>query len=160
MPGSDGLAFLNKNSAVVQKIKMRDFSNIPEANLLVKNLMTVQAVLELGEETDQYQEELKISIMEKTVGLILIKISPLFENRLKNRFWADDQCIKCEKCEKICPTHNIKANERVEFDGACCLCMRCMHQRPVEAIQIGKMTSGKFRWKGPDGLFNPLNELK
>jgi len=82
LPGSDGLAFLNKNSAVVQKIKMRDFSNIPEANLLVKNLMTVQAVLELGEETDQYQEELKISIMEKTVGLILIKISPLFENRL------------------------------------------------------------------------------
>jgi len=156
MPGSDGLAFLNKDSAVVQKINRQDFSNIPKANLLAKKLMTVKTALESGEEIEKYKDTFKISALEKTFGLILIKILPFFENRMKNKFWADDKCIKCKKCEKICPTHNIKVNDLVEFDGLCCLCMRCLHQCPVEAIQIGKMTSGKFRWKGPEGLFNPL----
>jgi hypothetical protein len=36
------------------------------------------------------------------------------------------------------------------------LCLRCLHACPQEAIQIGKLTVDKFRWKGPKGDFKPL----
>jgi hypothetical protein len=34
--------------------------------------------------------------------------------------------------------------------------MRCIHACPQEAIQIGKVTVDKFRWRGPNGDFKPL----
>lgn len=160
MPGSDGLAFMKKDSSMVLKIQNRDFGNLPEANLIVEKLMKVQKSVELGEDISKYKVISKIGAGKKIVGQILIKTYPFFENNLKKKFWANDRCIKCKKCEKICPSHNIKVKERVEFDDKCYLCMRCIHQCPVEAIQIGKKTEGKFRWKGPDSLFNPLKELK
>ena len=34
--------------------------------------------------------------------------------------------------------------------------MRCIHQCPQEAVQIGRGTVGKFRWRGSGGDFKPL----
>jgi len=160
MPGSDGLAFIKKDSSMVLKIRKRDFGNLPEANLIVEKLMQVQNSIELGEDINKYKVISKIRAGKKIVGYILMKSYPFFENNLKKKFWANDNCIKCKKCEKICPSYNIEVKETVKFDNKCYLCMRCIHQCPVEAIQIGKKTEGKFRWKGPDGTFNPQNELK
>lgn len=160
MPGSDGLAFIKKESSMVQKIQKRDFQNLPEANLMVEKLMKVQKSLELGEDISGYMAVPKIGTGKKIAGQILMKTYPLFENSLKKKFWANDSCIKCKKCEKICPSHNIKVKEQVKFGDKCYLCMRCIHQCPVEAIQIGQNTQGKFRWRGPDGTFNPLKELE
>ena len=69
---------------------------------------------------------------------ILKKVFILMEDWLKKRFWANNDCIKCLKCEKICPSKNIKVNEKVSFGSNCYLCLRCLHQCPKEAIQIGK----------------------
>jgi ferredoxin len=160
MPGSDGLAFMKKDSSMVIKIQKRDYENLPEANLIVEKLMKVQNSIEFGEDINKYKVISKIQVGEKIVGNVLMKTYPFFENILKKKFWANDKCIKCKKCEKICPSHNIEVKETVKFDNKCYLCMRCIHQCPVEAIQIGKKTDGKFRWKGPDGMFNPLNESK
>ena len=46
--------------------------------------------------------------------------------------------------------------EHAEFADHCALCLRCLHACPQEAIQIGRLTVGKFRWRGPKGDFRPL----
>ncbi len=160
MPGSDGLAFIKKDSYIARKIQKRDFNNIPEANHLIEKLMEVHNSILLGEDINIHKVTMKISVRKKILGKIMMKIYPFFENKIKKKFWVNANCIKCKKCEKICPSHNIKVNETVIFDNKCYLCMRCIHQCPVEAIQIGKHTEGRFRWKGPEGDFNPLNDLK
>jgi hypothetical protein len=35
--------------------------------------------------------------------------------------------------------------------------MRCIHNCPEEAIQIGRATIDKYRWHGPKGDFKPLS---
>jgi len=84
----------------------------------------------------------------------------LFTEPLKRRFYADDRCTRCRLCVRICPAHNIRLDgDRIQFADRCYLCMRCIHQCPQEAIQIGRATVGKFRWRGPKGRFNPLRTV-
>ena len=49
---------------------------------------------------------------------------------------------------------------KVEFSDKCYLCLRCVHQCPVEAIQIGKITREKFRYKGPEANYKPERVLE
>ena len=55
---------------------------------------------------------------------------------------------------------NIINITKIVFDDHCVMCLRCIHQCPAEAIQIGKMTLGKFRWHGPLGDFKPKKFVK
>ena len=59
---------------------------------------------------------------------------------LENRFYADDKCIGCGLCEKICLAERIRLddNERPVWDEKipCRLCLACVHFCPAEAIQI------------------------
>ena len=67
------------------------------------------------------------------------------------KFKATDKCISCQKCVKICPLSNITMKEnRPSWGGKCTHCMACINQSPVDAIEYGKGTVGKPRYKGPD----------
>ncbi len=80
-----------------------------------------------------------------------------FTAPFKRRFYADGRCNRCLLCVQICPAHNIRLEDgQICFADRCYLCMRCIHQCPQEAIQIGRSTVGKFRWRGPEGDFDPL----
>ncbi len=72
------------------------------------------------------------------------------------------RCTKCSKCEKICPTQNIKKSEgNYEFGYNCILCLRCYTQCPSAAILIGEGTKDEKkypRYKGPGKDFN-VNKL-
>ncbi|MEW9094607.1 MAG: EFR1 family ferrodoxin [Clostridiaceae bacterium] len=67
-------------------------------------------------------------------------------------------CINCGKCERICPTQNIKkCGDTYKFEDNCMLCLRCYSQCPKSAILIGEGTKneGKYpRYKGPGKHFN------
>lgn len=69
-----------------------------------------------------------------------------------------DTCIECGKCERICPTKNIrKVDGKYIFKNECILCLRCYSQCPKDAILIGKETRDvdKYpRYKGPTGKFD------
>ncbi|MBH1941813.1 EFR1 family ferrodoxin [Mobilitalea sibirica] len=80
-------------------------------------------------------------------------------NKLGNEFKVDSkQCIKCGRCERICPTHNISMRQGTyQFGNKCALCLRCYSQCPVSAILIGEGTKNKTkypRYKGPGEDFN------
>jgi NAD-dependent dihydropyrimidine dehydrogenase PreA subunit len=156
MPGSDGLAFLKKDSTTVSKIINRDFSKIEDVDNLVNRIKNVTEALQ-NEIVERFYLNRNSNIVKSFFYSILKNVFIAAEGWLKKKFWADKNCVKCKKCENICPANNIKVNQKVKFGSECYLCMRCIHQCPKEAIQIGKKTVGKFRWKGPLGTYNPKN---
>ena len=67
------------------------------------------------------------------------------------KFKVTDKCIACQKCVKVCPLSNItmKDNKPV-WGNKCTHCMACINQCPKDAIEYGKGTVGKPRYKGPE----------
>lgn len=162
LPGSDGLAMMSKNSHFIKRIKKRDYNNLEK----IKNLTTsISAVIEKTEQNSESPKLIEMSTKISLPGLLaegfLKLLYPIVEKRFKKKFYADNRCTLCGLCEKICPSGNIKiADGHVTFDNRCYLCMRCIHQCPEEAIQIGRLTVNKFRWKGPANNYKPLAILR
>lgn len=67
-----------------------------------------------------------------------------------DKFYAKDVCIGCEKCEKVCPLHNItfKGGKPV-WGKNCTHCMACISSCPVKAIEYGSKSVGKERYRCP-----------
>lgn len=79
-------------------------------------------------------------------------VNPLF-NRFAmdtKKFYADDKCISCGLCEKICPVHTIKVEKKPVWGKECTQCLGCINRCPVKAIQLGKGTEKKGRYVHPD----------
>lgn len=59
---------------------------------------------------------------------------------LKNALYADEKCIGCRTCERICPAYRISVNEGVpffDFKKTCFGCYGCVNLCPQEAVQVG-----------------------
>lgn len=74
-----------------------------------------------------------------------------------NRFMISDhkfkvdqnRCIHCNKCEKICPTHNISCKEiasPIWMHQQCTACLACYHHCPVHAISYGHITEKRGQY--------------
>ncbi len=145
MPGSDALLLLKKGSRAAKKASQVNLTSIEQFVNGVKDAIYSNST-----------EKAQGNFLFAPLGLIAKLFIPI-ENTLKRAMFADEKCIHCGICEKVCPTNNIKVTERkVLFGKECVLCLRCVSQCPVEAIQIGKFTKGTVRWRGPSGDFNPL----
>ncbi|MDO5517389.1 MAG: EFR1 family ferrodoxin [Clostridium sp.] len=84
------------------------------------------------------------------IGSIVYKI---FKDLLKDKdkkFNVNDKCISCGMCEKICPVDNIVLEGgKPKWNGNCTDCMGCINICPKEAINIGKSTIKKNRYRNP-----------
>ena len=68
-----------------------------------------------------------------------------------SEFFVKDNCISCHVCSDVCPTGNIKLTRGwPKWNHNCELCFACLHFCPVEAIQWGKRTEGRGRYRHPD----------
>lgn len=55
-----------------------------------------------------------------------------------------DKCVKCMRCVRECPTHNITyKNGKFRFSSNCQMCMRCSFFCPTDAINIGYLNGWK-----------------
>lgn len=62
-------------------------------------------------------------------------------------FYANDFCISCGICEKLCPLNNIKLIDgKPHWASNCTHCMACISYCPSEAIEYGNKSKGKFRY--------------
>jgi len=97
-------------------------------------------------------------------GLQRKHIDQVIEKLGKELTINEEICIKCGKCARICPTHNISKKEGLyQFGDNCALCLRCYSQCPVSAILIGegsKDTNKYPRYKGPGKTFNVNGMIK
>lgn len=66
-------------------------------------------------------------------------------------FRVTDKCVGCGLCAEICPESNIKMGEngRPVWDKHCVQCLACIHRCPYQAIEYGKISVGKGRYKNP-----------
>lgn len=65
---------------------------------------------------------------------IFAKIMLMMSKVMGRKLAASPHCTLCKKCERNCPTGNIRVNQEVVFAGKCMLCTRCIHSCPVNAI--------------------------
>ncbi len=114
----------------------------------------------------------KILHREKLVDVIRGKM-PRFNTYITNalfygllitdkKFYANDTCVSCGMCAKVCPLHNItlvgdlsdpknsvKQGLRPHWNGNCTNCMACYHHCPNNSIHFGKATQGKGQYVFP-----------
>lgn len=66
------------------------------------------------------------------------------------KFTVSERCTSCGTCAAVCPAGNIEMVEgRPVWNHRCELCCGCIHLCPVEAIQAGKATEGRQRYRNP-----------
>ncbi len=64
------------------------------------------------------------------------------------KFYATDKCIRCGKCTRLCPYNNISiVDGKVTWGDKCTHCMACISYCPTEAIEHGKTSVGKRRYR-------------
>lgn len=67
------------------------------------------------------------------------------------KFCANDKCVGCGACEKVCPTNSIqmKDGKPIWVNKVCIHCMACISKCPKQAIEYGKSTIGRARYVSP-----------
>ena len=66
-------------------------------------------------------------------------------------FRVTDACVGCGKCEELCPLGNIRLEDgRPVWGEHCTHCMACISYCPAEAIEYGKRSVGKRRYRCED----------
>ncbi len=70
---------------------------------------------------------------------------------MDKKFWADEKCTACGICVKVCPVSNISLVQgKPVWQHKCQQCLACLQWCPVEAIQYGKSTLGRQRYRHPE----------
>ena len=66
------------------------------------------------------------------------------------KFHVDPTCTRCGLCAKVCQVGNILMKDGTpSWLDKCEQCMACLQWCPVEAIQFGKATAGRRRYRHP-----------
>lgn len=63
-------------------------------------------------------------------------------------FYATEKCISCGMCAERCPLNNIRlADGKPRWGKDCTHCMACICYCPQEAIEYGKKSKGRRRYR-------------
>ncbi|WP_026881188.1 EFR1 family ferrodoxin [Clostridium akagii] len=85
-------------------------------------------------------------------GILTSVISPLFNKKGLDtkKFHAGHNCTGCGICESTCNCKNIKVRKKPIWGKKCIQCLACINLCPKRAIQYGKGTEKKGRYKNPN----------
>lgn len=78
-------------------------------------------------------------------------------------FYANDDCIGCGLCEKVCNGQCIKVEGKPTWRDNCTKCFACIHLCPTKAVQYEEMglhTETQGRYKNPNILVDELKVFK
>lgn len=133
-------------SKMADSEKIRKFLDdaIPQAD-------EIAAAIKNGEKIFKTDKTPLSSLMSGLVNDLFLK----FVSSDK-KFAANEKCISCGLCEKLCPVNNIqmKADEdgklKPSFSGHCLSCYSCIHHCPTQALNITGKTEKHGRYVCPE----------
>lgn len=116
-------------------------------------------------------EQINECLLNKQIGIVEVKkgvFSPILTYVIGNlfnkygtrtdSFFANNNCISCKVCEKICSTNCIKVEGKPQWNNDCIQCLACLHYCPKSAIQYGNKMSEKMRYTHPLVSWFELNQ--
>ena len=157
MPGTDGLAMVSKDSWMARKALDKDYDRLEDADRLAAQMADVLPRVMDGQPVRPFAPDPPTNPERAFLDRLWAALYTASEKWARSRLHADEGCAGCGLCARICPVDNVVLSHgHARFRDHCALCLRCLHACPQEAIQIGKLTTGKFRWRGPKGTFRPL----
>lgn len=93
-------------------------------------------------------------VIDRIVDRVFISTTDRIMNKLHandKNFWVLDSCTGCKLCEKICPVKNIKfIIDKPTWNHNCEQCTACIQYCPNKAIQWGKKTMKRNRYRNPN----------
>jgi ferredoxin len=121
-----------------------------QKKMFEKEKQRVKEIAGIVKDNRQYKIEKDAFLLRGLLSIIYQLMSPKIPF-LDKDFWADKKCTSCGICVKVCPVSNIKLCEgKPAWLHKCEQCFACLHWCPEEAIQYGKNTSGKKRYRNPE----------
>jgi len=93
-----------------------------------------------------------ISAGKKLIKKLPITADSLYKNveTLDAGFAASEACTGCGLCESVCPVKNIKMESgRPTWFRRCERCVACISWCPAKAINYGKKTKARRRYRNP-----------
>lgn len=148
---SAGLANANGVYSIGKKLQKKGYNTLG----LLKYVLPRNFYLDGYEETEpqlaleEFQEAKKqvaidmdilsmteiVDIEEKVFGMdMLAEVMSIMTRFMGRKFTVTNDCIKCLRCEKSCPTQNITISKKIKFHHKCMMCTRCIHSCPENAI--------------------------
>lgn len=113
-----------------------------------------QALIDAGPVLEEIKKHIEARDCNDTRGsrksrVLTSLMYPLYvHGRKTKKFWTDDQCVGCATCVKRCPARAmVMENGRPKWIKERCIhCMACVR---CGAVQYGKKTVGRYRYKNP-----------
>ncbi|MBU1216372.1 EFR1 family ferrodoxin [bacterium] len=140
MPGTDALLLLAKKGSLLEKF----FKSIYSRNIVVKIEKFTNNIVNSNTNIPNkkwytFLDNLIVKNFERKWTDYNKKLIPQFYSK-------ESICIECMKCVKGCPRNNIFFDQHIQFGLSCDTCFYCIHNCPVEAIQIGDITENTVRY--------------
>ena len=129
--------------------------DVPPAKKCREMIRAARAVLEKGSEYMLQNKPFpaaKITAVDKLKSGLINKGFYAYYVKAK-QFHITNACIGCGKCVELCPLNNIRlTNGKPIWGDQCTHCMACICYCPTEAIEYGKHSIGKTRYRCEDYL--------
>jgi NAD-dependent dihydropyrimidine dehydrogenase PreA subunit len=93
----------------------------------------------------------------------IIKETPIDTANNFRGILAEDTCIGCGRCVRVCPMNNIiLENGKAHIGDNCATCLACFHWCPVEAIYMSKQENiaRRSKYHHPDVTFEDIVKMK
>jgi NAD-dependent dihydropyrimidine dehydrogenase PreA subunit/flavodoxin len=115
-----------------------------------KEKIKVQQIAEIVKEKKNCEYEKSKLLIDRILAPVMHR--GIYGIHKKDQmFLAKDNCTGCGVCEKICGVKNIKiSNGKPSWNNNCEQCMACIQYCPNEAIEYGKKTIGRKRYRNPN----------
>lgn len=111
---------------------------------------------QLAKIADRIKKERKNKRAKRQVPMKVVQLyHPNYEKFRKTKYlWTTDRCTGCGKCADNCPTGTIEMKNGRPFlpKSKCSMCLRCLHQCPVFAMQYSDQTMNHGQYTHPEEL--------